>query len=103
MNLIKRKLLSIFLSLLCAIAVFMMNDLFQEMAYWGNNLTWYWVGVSCTYIVWLIGVSFLVRAFTKRTGRHTLLTLSLSIVTSSLLVLGFLWTTFVIIAGLSGM
>ncbi len=45
MNLIKTKQFFVLLSLLCAIGVFLMSGPFQSMAYWGNDFTWYWIGV----------------------------------------------------------
>lgn len=103
MNLIKTNQFYIVLSLICAICVFPMSTLFQTMAYWGNNLIWYWVGVVLTYAIWLIGVTFIFLIFTKKSGDYNVLVASLSIVSGILLVLGFLWTTFIIIAGMSGL
>ena len=76
------------------------------MAYWGNGLTWYWVGVTLTYLIGLLGVMFFALSFKKREGNQKVFaSLLISLRTSSILALGigFLWTTFVIIAGMSGM
>ncbi|MCF3943720.1 hypothetical protein [Oceanobacillus alkalisoli] len=103
MNFIKKNEFFVFLSLLCAIGVFLMSDPFQRMAYWGDDFVWYWVGVAFTYFLWLMGVVFLVVAITrgKKVKRKLIFGLSmLGIII--LLICGFLWTTFVIIAGISG-
>jgi len=105
MNFIKTKQFFVFLSLLCAIGVFLMSGPFQSMAYWGNDLTWYWVGVAFTYFLWLMGIVFLVVAITRKANLKGRLIFGLSmlgIATFFLLICGFLWTTFVIIAGMSG-
>lgn len=91
----------IVLPLICAIGIFPMSMLFQTMAYWGNNLTWYWLGVILTYSLFFMGVAFLAVIFTKKNKPYNLLVLSLF--SMVLLILGFLWTTFIIIAGMSGM
>lgn len=93
------------LSLLCAIGVFLMSNVFQSMAYWGNDFTWYWAGVIFTYFLGLMGIVFLVFAIKRkargnRESRFGLL--MFGIVTSIILICGFLWTTFIIIAGMSG-
>ncbi|TQS70635.1 hypothetical protein DX933_17910 [Ornithinibacillus gellani] len=106
MDFIKTKKFYTFLSLLCAIGVFLMSGPFQSMAYWGSDMTWYWVGVSFTYFLWLMGIVFLVLAITKKEHMKGKLTFGLTIAqvtTVILLISGFLWTTFVIIAGMSGM
>src|SRR5690625_7102574 len=103
MNFIKTKQFFVLLSLLCAIGVFLMSRPFQSMAYWGNDLTWYWVGVAFTYFLWLMGMVFLVVAITRKASVKGKLVFGLSmlvIATLILLVCGFLWTTFVIIAGM---
>ncbi|GGB41930.1 hypothetical protein GCM10011409_19350 [Lentibacillus populi] len=105
MDLIKTKQFFVFLSLLCAIGVFLMSSAFQSMAYWGNDLTWYWVGVAFTYFIWLMGIVFLVIAITRKVNVKGKLIFGLSmlgIATFIILICGFLWTTFVIIAGMSG-
>lgn len=103
MNLIKTNYFYIVLSFVCAVGIFPMSILFQEMAYLGNGLTWYWIGVALTYCIFLIGVTFLILIFMKKSEPYNLLVLSLSFVTGMLLVIGFLWTTFIIIAGMSGL
>jgi len=103
MNLIKTKQFFVFLSLLCAISVFLMTGLFQSMAYWGSDFTWYWIGVAFTYFLWLMGIVFLVVAITRKAKVKGKLIFGLSILgiaTFILLVFGFIWTTFVIIAGM---
>jgi hypothetical protein len=105
-NLIKTKQFFVFLSLLCAIGVFLMSSAFQSMAYLGNDLTWYWVGVTITYFFGLMGIVFLVVAITRKAKVKGKLIFGLSILGIAIfiiLICGFLWTTFVIIAGMSGM
>lgn len=102
---IKTKQFFAFLSLFCAIGVFLMIGPFQSMAYWENGLTWYWVGVAFTYFLWLLGIVFLVVAATRKANVKEKLVLGLpmlGIATLILLICGFLWTTFVMIAGMSG-
>lgn len=104
MNL-KTKLFFVFLSLLCAIGVFLMIGPFQSMAYWGNGLTWYWIGAAFTFFIWLMGIVFLVLAMTRKEKVRGKLIFGLPILGVAsfvILICGFLWTTFVIIAGMSG-
>lgn len=104
-NILKSKQFYVILSLVCAITMFLMSSAFQNMAYWGKGLTWYWIGVSFTYLLWLMGIIFLVIAITRESNKNGKLLFSLSIVgigSFIILILGFCWTTFVIIAGLSG-
>lgn len=105
MNIVKTKQFYVLLSLLCAIGVFLMSSIFQDMAYWGSGLTWFWIGVSFTYLLWLMGIVFFTVAVTRKTKIKGKLLVDLSIIritTLILLIFGFLWTTFVIIAGMSG-
>ncbi|SHG56516.1 hypothetical protein [Ornithinibacillus halophilus] len=106
MNVIKSKQFYVILSLVCAVAMLLMSTTFQSMAYWGEGLTWFWVGVSCTYLLWLMGIVFLAVAITKRTDLNPKLSIGVSImgiVSFILLLCGFGWTTFIIIFGLSGL
>lgn len=103
MTFFKSKDWSLFLSLLCAIAVFFMNGSFQKMAYWGDDLTWYWVGVVLTSLIWLVGLFFLAYSLLKRKQSLTLLRLILSNLSGILLLLGLVWTIFVISLGISGL
>lgn len=66
MNLIKTKQIFVFLSVLCAMGVFLMSSAFQSMAYWGNDFTWYWIGVVFTYFLGLMGIIFLVVAINRK-------------------------------------
>ncbi|GAF13946.1 hypothetical protein JCM19046_4322 [Bacillus sp. JCM 19046] len=67
------------------------------MVYWGEGLRWYVNGVMLTYLVWLCSIILFVVSFRKTRGTHSLL----APITLLLQVAGFLWTTFVLIAGLS--
>lgn len=105
MSLIKSKQLYVFLSVICAVGVFLMSDAFQRMAYWGEDFTWYWIGVGVTYFIWLMGIIFLAIAITRKSNTKGKLIFGISILgvgSFIVLICGFLWTTFVIIAGLSG-
>ena len=104
MTLIKKEFLMI-LSFLSGIAVFFMTSAFQSMAYWGNDSTWYWIGASFTYLLGVVGVVLLAFSIKKEKREKGESKFSLSVfglVTSILLICGFLWTTFIIIGGLSG-
>lgn len=94
-------------SLLCAVGVFYLSIKFQKMAYWGNGLTWFWVGVTITYLTGILGVIFIILSFKIRNdNKNGFYSYSINLLrTLSILALGmgFLWTTFVIIAWMSGM
>lgn len=85
------------LSLICAVGMFPMTSVFQSMAYWGDDFTFYWLGVGITYSFFLLGLVLLIVSH-LRTYRMTFLSLA----TFKLLICGFLWTTFIILAGMSG-
>ena len=87
----------IVISLFCAIIVFWLSMAFQKMAYWGNGLFWYWVGVAITALIWLTGKVFLVRAV--RSNKLSFIYLIGYIVSSALLLIGFLWVIFIIAMG----
>lgn len=97
-----KKIAFFFLSLICSISVFYLSILFQKMAYWGNGLFWFWIGVGFTYTVWLVGLILWIKVFTYKDSSYSFLVVSLAILTIILLIVSFLWTTFVIIFGLSG-
>ncbi|WP_152414409.1 hypothetical protein [Halalkalibacterium ligniniphilum] len=100
----RKPLIYTILSLICAAGVFYLSYLFQEMAYWGNGLTWYWAGAVFTYLIGLLGVMFIILSSEGRKGdKEISLPILLSLLSGVTLVIGFLWTTFVIIAGMSGM
>jgi hypothetical protein len=101
-----KKQTNVFLSFLCALGVFIMSSVFQSMANWGEGLTWYWVGVTFTYFIWLLGITFLIMAIIKKENIKGKLLFNLpimGIVSFIILIFGFCWVTFVIMAGLSGM
>lgn len=91
-----------FLSFICSISVFCLSILFQKMAYWGSGLLWYWIGIGLTYTVWLVGIILWIKGFTNKNGSYSFLIVSLITLIMILLILSFLWTTFVIVFGLSG-
>lgn len=93
----------IILSFLCAISAYPMSMIFQSMAYWGTGMIWYWIGVVITYSILLVGVYLSFKVPIKNNDKISLLRLGIRIILSTSLVLGFLWTTFIIIAGKSGM
>ncbi|BAK16369.1 hypothetical protein SSIL_1946 [Solibacillus silvestris StLB046] len=75
-------------SLLCAVGLFYLSIKFGEMAYWGNGLTWF--------------LSLKIRDDSKN-GFYSYSINLLRTLSILALGLGFLWTTFLIIAGMSGM
>ncbi|WP_091277123.1 hypothetical protein [Alteribacillus persepolensis] len=100
----RKQLIYTLSSLICALGVFYLSILFQDMAYWGKGLTWYWVGVVFAYLIGLLGVIFIILSLKKRKSyKETLFPVLLRTLSGGTLVIGFLWTTFVIIAGMSGM
>lgn len=104
MKINKTKRFYIFLSLICAVGVFFLSSVFQDMAYWGEGMTWYWIGVVFTYFIWLLGVIFIVLAIKSKGDDEEKIVFNLTIMEIGLalvLICGFCWTTFVIIAGLS--
>jgi len=48
------------LSLICAVSIFPMTSVFQSMAYWGEGLTFYWLGVGLTYLLFLLGLALFI-------------------------------------------
>ena len=100
-------MISTLFSLLCAVGVFYLSIKFQEMAYWGNGLTWFWVGVTITYLTGILGVTFIILSLKIRDdSKNRFYSYSINLLrTLSILALGlgFFWTTFLIIAGMSGM
>lgn len=73
----------------------------SDMAYWGSGLMWFWIGVYCDYVCGLLAI---VLAFIKKKKLKlcqtdvTIRALSITITT-----INICWTTFAVIAGLSGM
>jgi multisubunit Na+/H+ antiporter MnhG subunit len=99
-----KKRIYVFLSLLCAVGVFIMSSVFQNMVNWGEGLTWYWIGVTFTYFIWLLGIILLVITRKSNWEGKLLFGLPVLWITSFIiLIFGFFWTTFIIMAGLSGM
>lgn len=102
----KKQLLYTMLAFVCASGVFLMSILFQKMAYWGGGLTWYWVGVALTFAIGVAGTAFILQSLKiKGSEEKTLLTtllISLRALAILAIGLGFLWTTFIVSAGMSG-
>ncbi|AXI01384.1 hypothetical protein DV702_13090 [Sporosarcina sp. PTS2304] len=91
----------------CAAGVFLLSMLFQKMAYWGGGLTWYWLGVVAAYVTGGVGTVFILLTLKiaepeKKTWLSVAL-VSLRAVAILAIGLGFLWTTFIVAAGMSGM
>ncbi|HEY4579095.1 MAG TPA: hypothetical protein VIG63_04475 [Savagea sp.] len=90
-------------SFLCVLGVFFITNAFQSMAYWENGNTWYWIGVSVTYGLGVLGFILLSCAIKDKPRRHKKGKTSFFVPVIAMgLVIGFIWTTFIIIAGLSG-
>ncbi|MCC5894137.1 MAG: hypothetical protein JJU16_01615 [Alkalibacterium sp.] len=86
------------LSLLSAVSVYLFSMIFQEMAYWGQGLLWFWVGVLITYLVWFLGLVFLIMAI-RKIKMNTVYLIGYAI-SGCLLMTGFMWVSFIIIMGL---
>ncbi|PIC99428.1 MULTISPECIES: hypothetical protein [unclassified Sporosarcina] len=103
----KKQLVFIMLAFICAAGVFFLSGLFQSMAYWGNGLTWYWIGVVLTFITGMVGTAFILQSLKVDAPVEknwlTILLISLRALAVLAIGLGFLWTTFVVVAGMSGM
>lgn len=100
----RKRLFFNLLSLMCAAGVFYLSFAFQAMAYWSDGLTWYWIGAVFTYLAGLLGAMFAFLSLIKRGGEKPIsVIILLNVVSFIALGLGFVWTTFVIIAGQSGM
>ena len=103
----KKQLVFIMLAFICAAGVFFLSGLFQSMAYWGNGLTWYWIGVVLTFITGMVGTALILQSLKVDAPVEknwlTILLISLRALAVLAIGLGFLWTTFVVVAGMSGM
>lgn len=86
------------LSLLSAVSVYLFSMLFQRMAYWGQGLLWFWVGVLITYLVWFLGMVFLIMAI-RKIQINTVYMIGY-VISGFLLITGFMWVSFIIIMGL---
>lgn len=87
----------ILVSFVSAVSVYLLSMAFQSMAYWGNTVMWYWVGVVITYIVWSIGIIFLIMSF--RNNKFNLIYSISYLVAGLLLITGFIWVSFIIVMG----
>lgn len=81
---------------------FIFSMMFQSMAYWGADGTltmeWYWVGAILSYfcsIISIILMSF--KGKNLRMGEKVL-----HLISTIIIILSLLWTTFIIIAWQSG-
>jgi hypothetical protein len=74
---------------------------FQEMAYWGPRPLWYYVGSGIAYVTTIAALILLVAlSKAKEENSLTLFTKVIGIIICTLILL---WTTFLLIAGASGM
>ncbi|PID16145.1 hypothetical protein CSV63_05775 [Sporosarcina sp. P34] len=103
----KKQLVCILLAFVCAAGVFFLSDVFQSMAYLGDGLIWYWIGVVLTFVTGIVGTVFILLSLKVEGPVEkswlTVLLISLRAVAVLAIGLGFLWTTFVVVAGMSGM
>ncbi|MCO7125639.1 hypothetical protein NIE88_07640 [Sporolactobacillus shoreicorticis] len=74
---------------------------FQQMAYWSLGIFWYWVGAGIAYIATFAALILMV--FLNKSKKEGNLVLSTKLIGIIICTLILLWTTFVIIAGQSGM
>lgn len=83
---------------------FMMSMSFWRMARWGraesSGIVWYWIGVCLTYLLCLAaGVFIYLRLKKSQNGVER----GFLFISSMICILIILWTTFQVIAGISGM
>ncbi|MFK9093485.1 hypothetical protein [Bacillus salipaludis] len=78
---------------------------FQYMAYWGSIYTvhviWFWIGAFLSYGFSLTALFFVF--FKAKSIKLSIVVIVMRIFVILITVANILWTTFVIIAGLSGM
>ena len=99
------KLFHALLSLIFGVGTYFLSFVFQAMPYWFGGMIWFWIGVVFTYLVGLSGAMFWVLSFKKRGGNQKLSSATLiflRIISALVLGFGFIWTTFIIVAGMSG-
>jgi hypothetical protein len=87
---------------------FYFSIIFQDMAYWSGvhkgvptTLVWYWIGATLSYGFSFISLFLIFR--NSSAGKANSLHTYLKIISTVLVVLSLAWTTFVIIAGQSGL
>ena len=100
-------LLSGLSSFVMAAMGFYFSVIFQDMAYWSGvhkgvptTLVWYWIGAALSYGFSLIALYLIFQNSSNE--KASSLHIYLKIISSILVALSLTWTTFVIIAGLSG-
>ncbi|XAU99458.1 DUF3902 family protein [Lysinibacillus telephonicus] len=81
---------------------FIFSMMFQSMAYWGADGTltmeWYWVGAILSYFCSIIAIVLMsFRRKNLSTGEKIL-----HLISTIIIILSLLWTTFIIIAWQSG-
>jgi hypothetical protein len=91
------------LPIIFTIIGFLFSYEFQSMAYWGRGLTWYWFGASLAYVFSVLSlITFIMMRFKKKIHTNEI-GFFLTVISVIVSILTILWTTFVIIAGMSGM
>lgn len=94
------RFISIF-SLIFAIISVYFGTKFGEMAYWGSGLTWFWIGVFCDCI---FGIIAMILVFIKKKDiKLNEADVNIRVLSFTIAFLNICWTTFGVIAGLSGM
>jgi hypothetical protein len=78
---------------------------FQIMAYWApKTLFWLWVGVTLSYLFSLLTlILILIRIFSRHVKHETLMDGFILLIGVIVAILNIFSTTFLLIAGLSGM
>lgn len=71
------------------------------MAYWGLGLTWFWIGVSCDYICAIAAIAL--GFVKKKDSKLSQIDVNIRVLNFTIAILNICWTTFAVIAGLSGM
>ncbi|WP_051503614.1 hypothetical protein [Alkalibacterium sp. AK22] len=96
-KMISKASMYLYISLFSGVSVYMLSIVFQRMAYWGESLYWYWGGAMATYLVGLLGWFFLIASI--KSNKINLFYIAVHILSSLLLLTGFIWVTFIIIMG----
>ncbi|MFD3450157.1 DUF3902 family protein [Microbacteriaceae bacterium 4G12] len=98
------KSISKFIAISLFFAVFGMtfSILFQAMAYWDSHtIMWYWIGAILSYVFATISLFILLLIYLK-TKNYTPMQQIIIPLNIVFILVTILWTTFIIIAGQSG-
>lgn len=82
-------------SIIFAITSVYFGTKFEEMAYWGSGLTWFWIGVSCDYIFAIIAITL--AFIKKRSVKLREIDVNIRVLSFIIAFLNIGWTTFGVI------